>query len=58
MTTKGMVGASPNRVGGRDRVTGAQQYVADIHFVGELHAKLVKIDESRGADHLDRYHKG
>jgi CO/xanthine dehydrogenase Mo-binding subunit len=47
MTANGMVGASPNRVGGRDRVTGAQQYVADIHFTGELHAKLVKIEESR-----------
>lgn len=47
MTSNGMVGASPNRVGGKDRVTGAQQYVADIHFAGELHAKLVKIDESR-----------
>ena len=47
MASNGIVGTSPNRVGGRDRVTGAQEYVADIHFVGELHAKLVKIDESR-----------
>ena len=46
MTAHELVGSSPNRVGGRDRVTGAQQYVADIHLVDELHAKLVKIDES------------
>ncbi len=38
------VGASPNRVGGIDRVTGAQEYVADVHLAGELHAKLVTID--------------
>jgi CO/xanthine dehydrogenase Mo-binding subunit len=47
MTGNGLVGASPNRVGGRDRVTGAQQYVADIHLVDELQAKLVKIDAPR-----------
>ncbi|MCJ7780940.1 MAG: molybdopterin-dependent oxidoreductase, partial [Acidimicrobiia bacterium] len=47
MSSTGIIGSSPNRVGGRDRVTGAQQYVADIHFSNELHVKLVKIDESR-----------
>ena len=47
MTSNGLVGSSPNRVGGRDRVTGAQQYVADIHLANELHAKLVKIEEAR-----------
>lgn len=47
MTSNGTVGSSPNRAGGRDRVTGAQQYVADIHLVDELHAKLVKIEEAR-----------
>ena len=47
MTANGSVGSSPNRVGGRGRVTGAQQYVADIHLVDELQAKLVKIDEGR-----------
>ena len=45
MTANEIVGASSNRVGGRDRVTGAQEYVADIHFTGELHAKLVKIED-------------
>ena len=47
MSSNGPIGSSPNRVGGRDRVTGTQQYVADIHLVDELHAKLVKIPESR-----------
>jgi CO/xanthine dehydrogenase Mo-binding subunit len=37
------VGASPNRVGGIGRVTGAQEYVADIHLAGELHARLVAV---------------
>ncbi len=41
------IGASPNRVGGIGRVTGSQEYVADIHLAGELHAKLVTIDCAR-----------
>jgi CO/xanthine dehydrogenase Mo-binding subunit len=41
------IGTSPARFGGRDRVTGAQQYVADIHLPGELHAKLVTLDCAR-----------
>ena len=41
------IGASPARVGGQDRVTGSQQYVADIHLPGELHARLVTLDCAR-----------
>jgi CO/xanthine dehydrogenase Mo-binding subunit len=41
------VGASPNRVGGADRVTGRQRYVADIHLPDELHAKLVTVPVAR-----------
>jgi CO/xanthine dehydrogenase Mo-binding subunit len=43
----GRIGASPARVGGQERVTGAQQYVADIHLPDELHAKLVTLDCAR-----------
>ena len=38
------VGGSPRRVGGHGRVTGQQQYVADIHLPDELHAALVTVD--------------
>jgi CO/xanthine dehydrogenase Mo-binding subunit len=41
------VGDSPNRVGGRERVTGQQQYVADIHLPNSLYAKLVTVDCAR-----------
>jgi CO/xanthine dehydrogenase Mo-binding subunit len=41
------VGASPARVGGLERVTGSQSYVADIHLDDELHVKLVGIDCAR-----------
>jgi CO/xanthine dehydrogenase Mo-binding subunit len=41
------VGASPARVGGLDRVTGRQAYVADLHFDDELHVKLVSLDCAR-----------
>ncbi|MFH0750263.1 MAG: xanthine dehydrogenase family protein molybdopterin-binding subunit [Chloroflexota bacterium] len=41
------IGASPARVGGYERVTGRQQYVADIHLPDELHAKLVTVDCAR-----------
>ena len=41
------VGASPARVGGLDRVTGRQAYVADIHLDDVLHAKLVSLDCAR-----------
>lgn len=38
------IGGSPARVGGLDRVTGRQAYVADIRLEGVLHAKLVTVD--------------
>ena len=41
------VGGSPQRVGGRDRVTGHQAYVADLHLEDELHVKLVTVDCAR-----------
>jgi CO/xanthine dehydrogenase Mo-binding subunit len=41
------IGTSPQRVGGNDRVSGAQKYVADIHLPGELHAKLVTLPVAR-----------
>jgi len=43
----GRVGDSPRRVGGDDRVTGLQRYVADIHLPDELHAKLVTVPVAR-----------
>jgi CO/xanthine dehydrogenase Mo-binding subunit len=43
----GPVGRSPARVGGLDRVTGRQAYVADIRLEGMLHAKLVTLDCAR-----------
>ncbi|HEU0243921.1 MAG TPA: xanthine dehydrogenase family protein molybdopterin-binding subunit [Candidatus Limnocylindrales bacterium] len=46
MTAPGRVGESPNRVGGIGRVTGAQQYLADLR-VDALHAKLVTLDVAR-----------
>ncbi len=41
------IGASPARVGGLDRVTGRQAYVADINVDDVLHAKLVSLDCAR-----------
>jgi CO/xanthine dehydrogenase Mo-binding subunit len=41
------VGESPARVGGVERVTGRQQYVADIHLEDVLHVKLVALDVAR-----------
>jgi CO/xanthine dehydrogenase Mo-binding subunit len=41
------IGESPARVGGVERVTGRQQYVADIHLEGVLHVKLVALDVAR-----------
>ncbi len=41
------IGGSPNRVGGIGRVTGAQQYLADLTVPGLLHAKLVTLDCAR-----------
>jgi len=42
-----LVGSSPNRVGGIGRVTGAQQYLADIRLGDVLHAKLVTVPVAR-----------
>ena len=39
-----VVGESPWRVGGRDRVTGRQAYVADLRLDDVLHVKLVTVD--------------
>ncbi len=41
------IGGSPARVGGVERVTGQQVYVADIHLEGELHVRLVTLDHAR-----------
>ena len=41
------IGESPARVGGLDRVTGRQAYVADVRLEGMLHAKLVTLDCAR-----------
>ena len=38
------IGGSPNRVGGIGRVTGSQQYVADIRLRDVLEVKLVTLD--------------
>ena len=46
MTDQG-IGASPARVGGVDRVTGHQAYVADIRLEDALHVKLVSLDVAR-----------
>ncbi|MBP1704910.1 MAG: Xanthine dehydrogenase, molybdenum binding subunit apoprotein [Chloroflexi bacterium] len=42
------VGASPNRVGGVGRVTGAQRYAADIKLADALQVKLVCLPVARG----------
>ncbi len=42
------IGTSPRRVGGYERVTGSQEYLADIPFIDVLHAKLVTIPCGRG----------
>ena len=48
------VGESPARVGGVERVTGRQQYVADIHLEDVLHVKLVALDVARARiDRID-----
>lgn len=43
MTVERTIGASPHRVGGYERVTGEQQYLADLPLEGALVAKLVTI---------------
>ena len=42
-----VVGSSPARVGGVERVTGRQTYVADIDLEDTLHVKLVTLDVAR-----------
>ena len=41
------VGASARRVGGYGRVTGHQEYLADITLTDMLHVKLVTLDCAR-----------
>ena len=45
--TDRMVGGSPARVGGLERVTGRQAYVADIRLEDALQVKLVTLDVAR-----------
>jgi CO/xanthine dehydrogenase Mo-binding subunit len=42
-----LVGASPARVGGPQRVTGSQAYVADVRLEDVLHVKLVTVPCAR-----------
>jgi CO/xanthine dehydrogenase Mo-binding subunit len=42
-----MIGTSPPRVGGPERVRGTLEYVGDIRFGDALHVKLVTLDVSR-----------
>ncbi len=44
---EGWIGRSIPRVGGIERVTGAQRYVADIRLENVLHVKLVHLDCAR-----------
>ncbi len=39
----GPIGESLARIGGRDRVTGAQRYIADLKLEGALHVRLVTL---------------
>ena len=43
MTSEQKIGVSPHRVGGFERVTGAQEYLADIPFEDVLHTRLVTV---------------
>jgi CO/xanthine dehydrogenase Mo-binding subunit len=43
----GRIGASPRRVGGHGRVTGLQEYLADIRLPDVLEAQLVTLDCAR-----------
>ena len=44
---KAWVGANVRRFGGRERVSGNQQFLADILLEGMLHVKLVTLDAAR-----------
>jgi CO/xanthine dehydrogenase Mo-binding subunit len=43
-----LIGISPHRVGGVERVTGSQRYLADLPLEDVLHVKLVTIPVGRG----------
>jgi CO/xanthine dehydrogenase Mo-binding subunit len=45
--TGARIGDSPTRLGGLDRVSGRQEYVADLRLPGTLHAKLVTLPCAR-----------
>jgi CO/xanthine dehydrogenase Mo-binding subunit len=47
--TPGTIGESYERLGGRERVTGAQRYAADLSFERVLYAKLVHLPCARAA---------
>lgn len=47
MSADQRIGISPRRVGGFERVTGVQQYLADIPFVDVLQVKLVTLPVGR-----------
>ncbi|MEO8509835.1 MAG: xanthine dehydrogenase family protein molybdopterin-binding subunit [Chloroflexota bacterium] len=42
-----MIGSSERRIGGADRASGAQRYVADVRLGGALHVALVHLDCAR-----------
>lgn len=44
---EGWVGTNARRLGGRERVSGVQQFLADIPLQGMLHVKLVTLDAAR-----------
>jgi CO/xanthine dehydrogenase Mo-binding subunit len=45
--TESRIGVSTRRVGGRERVTGRQQFVGDVRLDDQLHVKLVTLDCAR-----------
>jgi CO/xanthine dehydrogenase Mo-binding subunit len=49
MSTIDWIGRSHERVGARDRVTGALRYTADLSFDDVLHVKLVHLNSARSA---------
>ena len=49
MNNETIIGQSPTRVGGVERVTGAQRYAADIRLDNVLHVKLVSLPCARAA---------
>jgi CO/xanthine dehydrogenase Mo-binding subunit len=52
--TAGRIGEPAGRVGGLDRATGRQAYVADIRVADALHVKLVTVDAARARiDRID-----